>query len=58
MGGPSKERMWGETIRQAEQRARETRYSAGLKLAIERGWLELDRSGTFTTGWRGDVRVT
>jgi hypothetical protein len=22
-------------------------YSAGLKLAIERGWLELDRSGTF-----------
>jgi hypothetical protein len=22
-------------------------YSASLKLAIERGWLDLDRSGTF-----------
>jgi hypothetical protein len=32
--------MPGTTISPAE-------YSAGLKLAIERGWLELDRSGTF-----------
>lgn len=24
-----------------------TPYAAGLALAIERGWLELDRSGTF-----------
>ena len=30
MGGPSKERQWGETIRQAEQRARETRYTADV----------------------------
>jgi hypothetical protein len=26
MGGPSKERVWDETIRRAEQRARETRH--------------------------------
>jgi hypothetical protein len=30
MGGPSKERVWGETIRHAEQRARETRFVAGV----------------------------
>lgn len=30
-----------------ELQATPTEYSAGLKLAIERGWLELDRSGTF-----------
>jgi hypothetical protein len=30
-----------------ELKATPTEYSAGLKLAIERGWLELDRSGTF-----------
>jgi hypothetical protein len=30
MGGPSKERHWGETIRHAEQRARETRFIADV----------------------------
>jgi hypothetical protein len=30
MGGPSKERQWGETIRHAEQRARETRFIADV----------------------------
>ena len=30
MGGPSKERRWGETIRHAEQRARETRFIADV----------------------------
>jgi hypothetical protein len=30
MGGPSKERQWGETIRRAEQRARETRFAADV----------------------------
>jgi len=30
MGGPSKERHWGETIRHAEQRARETRFTADV----------------------------
>jgi hypothetical protein len=30
MGGPSKERVWGETIRHAEQRARETRHVADV----------------------------
>jgi hypothetical protein len=30
MGGPSKERQWGETIRYAEQRARETRFVADV----------------------------
>jgi len=29
-GGPSKERQWGETIRHAEQRARETRFAADV----------------------------
>jgi hypothetical protein len=28
-------------------RASPTEYSAGLKLAIERGWLELHESGTY-----------
>jgi hypothetical protein len=31
-------------------------YSAGLKLAIERGWIELDRSGTFVRSPR-PVRI-
>jgi hypothetical protein len=31
MGGPSKERVWGETIRHAEQRARETRHVAACE---------------------------
>ncbi len=30
-----------------EHKATPAEYSAGLKLAIERGWLELHRSGTF-----------
>jgi hypothetical protein len=30
-----------------EHRATPAEYGAGLKLAVERGWLELDRSGTF-----------
>ena len=30
MVGPSKERQWGETIRHAEQRARETRSTADV----------------------------
>jgi hypothetical protein len=30
-----------------EHQATPAEYGAGLKLAIERGWLELDRSGTF-----------
>lgn len=30
-----------------EHRATPAEYSAGLKLAVERGWLDLDRSGTF-----------
>ena len=30
MGGLSKERQWGETIRQAEQRARQTRFVADV----------------------------
>jgi hypothetical protein len=30
-----------------EHKATVPEYLAGLKLAIERGWLELDRSGTF-----------
>lgn len=30
-----------------EHKATPAEYSAGLKLAIARGWLELDRSGTF-----------
>ena len=30
-----------------EHKATPAEYGAGLKLAIERGWLELDRSGTF-----------
>jgi hypothetical protein len=33
--------------RRFEFKATIAEYSAGLKLAIERGWLELDRSGTF-----------
>ena len=28
-------------------------YAAGLDRAIERGWLELDRSGTFVFGHAG-----
>lgn len=31
VGGPSKERVWGETIRQAEQRAREKRFVADVR---------------------------
>jgi hypothetical protein len=30
-----------------EHKATPAEYSAGLKLAIDRGWLTLDRSGTF-----------
>jgi hypothetical protein len=30
-----------------EHKATPAEYPAGLNLAIERGWLELDRSGTF-----------
>jgi hypothetical protein len=30
-----------------EHEATPAEYSAGLKLAIERGWLTLDRSGTY-----------
>jgi hypothetical protein len=30
-----------------EHKATPAEYGAGLKLAIDRGWLELDRSGTF-----------
>ncbi|WP_349628223.1 hypothetical protein [Bradyrhizobium sp. S69] len=30
-----------------EHKAKPAEYSAGLKLAIDRGWLKLDRSGTF-----------
>ena len=30
-----------------ELKATPSEYSAGLKLAIERGWLTLDRSGTY-----------
>jgi hypothetical protein len=30
-----------------EHKATPAEYSAGLKLAIERGWLTLDRSGTY-----------
>jgi hypothetical protein len=30
-----------------ELKATPAEYSAGLKLAIDRGWLTLDRSGTF-----------
>jgi hypothetical protein len=30
-----------------EHKATPAEYSAGLKLAIEHGWLELHRSGTF-----------
>jgi hypothetical protein len=30
-------------------KAKPTEYSAGLKLAIERGWLEMHESGTFVT---------
>jgi hypothetical protein len=30
-----------------EHKATPAEYSAGLKFAIERGWLEIDRSGTF-----------
>jgi hypothetical protein len=30
-----------------ELKATPAEYGAGLKLAIERGWLALDRSGTF-----------
>ena len=30
MGGPSKERVWGATIRQAEERARATRHAADV----------------------------
>jgi hypothetical protein len=30
-----------------EHKATPTEHSAGLKLAIERGWLTLDRSGTY-----------
>jgi hypothetical protein len=30
-----------------EHKATPSEYSAGLKLAIERGWLTLDRSGTY-----------
>jgi hypothetical protein len=30
-----------------ELKAAPAEYSAGLKLAIERGWLTLDRSGTY-----------
>ena len=30
MGGPFKERQWGETIRHAEQRAKETRFVADV----------------------------
>jgi hypothetical protein len=30
-----------------EHKATPAEYGAGLKLAVESGWLELDRSGTF-----------
>jgi hypothetical protein len=30
-----------------ERKVTPAEYSVGLKLAIERGWLEIDRSGTF-----------
>jgi len=30
MGSPSKERVWGETMRQAEERARQKRYVADV----------------------------
>jgi hypothetical protein len=30
-----------------EHKASPVEYSAGLKVAIERGWLSLDRSGTY-----------
>jgi hypothetical protein len=30
-----------------EQKATPTEYSAGLNLALERGWLTLDRFGTY-----------
>jgi hypothetical protein len=30
-----------------EHKATPAEYSAGLKLAIKRGWLEIDRSGAF-----------
>jgi hypothetical protein len=30
-----------------EHKATPAEYSAGLKFTIDRGWLELDRSGTF-----------
>jgi hypothetical protein len=30
-----------------EHKAAPGEYSAGVKLAIERGWLTLDRSGTY-----------
>jgi hypothetical protein len=30
-----------------EHKATPAEYSAGLKLAVERGWLTLDRSGTY-----------
>jgi hypothetical protein len=39
-----------------EHKATPAEYSAGLKLAIYRGWLDLDRSGTFvrlTTAGKG-----
>ena len=32
-------------------------YKAGLDLAIERGWLELDRSGTFVRFTQGGAEL-
>ena len=43
------------------ERATPAEYSAGLKLAIERGWLVMHESGTFVqvhAGWRRSVRLS
>jgi hypothetical protein len=37
------------------ERATPAEYSAGLKLAIERGWLVMHESGTFVRFTRGGV---
>jgi hypothetical protein len=40
-----------------EHKATPSEYSAGLKLAIERGWLTLDRSGTYVKFTRAGAEL-
>ena len=40
-----------------EHKATPAEYSGGLKLAIERGWIEMDRSGTYVRFTQADAEL-